>query len=455
MPRIIDIVIRGSDQSGPAFASAATNLARLTQGGTQATTGLARVENQATETGSAIITLGIAGSTTATRMRSLNVSIVNQEQALELAGRRLREVRAAHDADSLAVGRAQLAYDRLNRSLVNNRARMQDLRTSGDISGLSLFGLGGGAPAGPGAPGGGLIGGLGGAAGALGFAFGAAELVRFGGAAIGAANDLEKTEATLRALSGTQERYAEVLALARRNQSLYGGTTQDTLEAFRGLVPLANSANVALGSLDETVRKLAILSPEQGAQGAAIALRDFLTATGAEGAQSLQMRFELSKQGLNDIIQSTDDATERTRLLNELLADQGITQQTLAAAADTTAASYDRLGASWDRFKTTVGGALGGALEPSAIGLSGLLSIASGDFSGGLEQLYRGGNMAQGYRGAGLDQRMAAVGYGGAGPVVVQNITVQGSLVTERQVAERTRALNSQTASRNRGSIRR
>jgi len=451
MPRIIDIVIRGTDQSGPAFASAATNLARLTQGGTQATTGLARVENQATETGSAIITLGIAGSTTATRMRSLNVSIVNQEQALELAGRRLREVRAAHDADSLAVGRAQLAYDRLNRSLVNNRARMQDLRTSGDISGISVFGAGGGAAAG-----GGMLSGMQGAAGALGFAFGAAELVRFGGAAIGAANDLEKTQATLRALSGTQERYAEVLALARRNQSLYGGTTQDTLEAFRGLVPLANSANVALGSLDETVRKLAILSPEQGAQGAAIALRDFLTATGAEGAQSLQMRFELSKQGLTDIIQSTDDAAERTRLLNELLADQGITQQTLAAAADTTAASYDRLGASWDRFKTTVGGALGGALEPSAIGLSGLLSIASGDFSGGLEQLYRGGNMAQGYRGAGLDQRMAAVGYGGAaGPVVVNNITVQGSLVTERQVAERTRALNSQTASRNRGSIRR
>src|SRR6187549_2856136 len=121
MPRLIDIVIRGNDQSGPAFASAATNLARLTTAGqsgqasmlqfgavaqttgNQAALGLARVEQQAHETGAAIITLGIAGSTTQTRMRSLTMSIQNQEDALQLAERRLHEVRAAHDADSLAV----------------------------------------------------------------------------------------------------------------------------------------------------------------------------------------------------------------------------------------------------------------------------------------------------------------------------------------------------------------
>ena len=195
MGSILDIIIRGRDTSGPAFASAAANLQRLTAGesrataevrqlgvatsqaGAQVVTGLARIEQQAEGSAQAIITLGIAGSTTATRMRSLQVSIVNQEQALGLAERRLHAVRAAHDADSLAVGRAQLAYDRLNRSLTNNRARMQDLRSSGDISGISVVGVGGGAAAG------GLAGGIAGlstAAATLGFAVGAREVLQFG-----------------------------------------------------------------------------------------------------------------------------------------------------------------------------------------------------------------------------------------------------------------------------------
>lgn len=465
MPSLIDIVIRGQDRSGPAFASAAGHLQRLTQGadraqtevrqlgvatsqsGAQAVTGLARIEQQASDTSGVLLTLGIAGSTTATRMRSLGVTISNQEERLVILGRKLQDVRAGHDADSIAVLRAEHAYNSLNRTLANNYARMQDLRASGDVTGISVVGVGG-AAAGP-AGLAGALGGLNNAAATLGFAVGAREVLQFGVNAGRAANDLEKTNATIRALSGTQERYSEVLALARRNQSLYGGSTQDTLESFRGLIPLANSANVALADLDNTVRKLSILSPEQGAQGAAIALREFLTASGAEGAESLQYRFEIQKRGLTDIISSTDDATERVRLLNEMLAAQGITSETVAAQANTTANTYDRLGAAADRAKVAVGGLLAEQAKPLAEGLIGLLNFASGDVSGGLEGLYRGGNLALGYRGDQLNQRMAAVGHGPATTVIQNTYNVQGSMVTERQITDTTRRNNAQTAARN------
>jgi len=447
MPRIIDIVIRGSDQSGPAFASAATNLARLTTGTAPAVTGLARIENQATETGSAIITLGKAGSTTATRMRSLNMSIINQEQALRLAEQRLHEVRAAHDADSLAVGRAQLAYDRLNRSLVNNRARMQDLRTSGDISGISVIGAGGG-PAG-GIAGGAAAGlaGLKGGLGMLGFALGAQEVARFGAAAIGAANDVERTQTTIRALSGSVERYNEVLALARENQLKFGGTTTENLESFRALIPVTNALNVEISDLDKTRRLLGAYQPESADQ-AGRAIREFLTGTGAEASQSLQMIFELDKRRLDAIVTTTDDATERSRLLREELARIGVTEQLITDQVNTRAATYDRLGSAATNAKEAVGGLLGNLLLPTTRAATGLLNIASGIATGDLSAVKTGASQYLQLDQFGA-QPMAATGTAGGATVINNTYNVQGSVVTERQLADTTRRLNSQTSARN------
>ena len=449
MPRIIDIVIRGSDQSGPAFASAATNLARLTTGTAPAVTGLARIENQATETGSAIITLGIAGSTTATRMRSLNVSIINQEQALRLAEQRLHEVRAAHDADSLAVGRAQLAYDRLNRSLVNNRARMQDLRTSGDISGISVFGAGGAAAAPGGMMGGAAVGlaGLKGGLGMLGFALGAQEVARFGAAAIGAANDVERTQTTIRALSGSVERYNEVLALARENQLKFGGTTTENLESFRALIPVTNALNVEISDLDKTRRLLGAYQPESADQ-AGRAIREFLTGTGAEASQSLQMIFELDKRRLDAIVTTTDDATERSRLLREELARIGVTEQLITDQVNTRAATYDRLGSAATNAKEAVGGLLGNLLLPTTRAATGLLNIASGIATGDLSAVKTGASQYLQLDQFGA-QPMAATGTAGGATVINNTYNVQGSVVTERQLADTTRRLNSQTSARN------
>jgi hypothetical protein len=469
MPSLIDIIIRGADRSGPAFASAGANLARLTQAagpaqtsirqlgvatsaaGTQAATGLARIETQAEGSASAIITLGIAGSTTATRMRSLTVSILNQEQRLDILAQVLRETAAGHDADSVAVRRAQLAYDSLNRTLANNRARMQDLRQSGDVSGISVVGGGGGAAA---AGLGGALGGLRGAAGALGIAFGAQEIVQFGVAAIGAANDLEQVDATVQALSRTQERYNQVLALSRHNQDLYGGSQQQNLEALSALIPLVATYNLNLQQVDKNTRLLAASNRDQGTAGAAFAIREFLTGTGAEGVTSLADRFNLIKAPLTDILHSTDDLNERNRLLGIELARQGITEQLLTNQVNSRAAAYDRLGGAATNARSAVGGMLADQLQPYAEALTGLFQIISGDASGAGTSFGRAGRtfMEPFNR---TPPMMRAAGAQTGQPVVVNNYTIQGSLVTERQIAETTRRNLSQTAARNGMSSRR
>lgn len=479
MPRIVEIVIRGNDQSEPAFASAATNLARLTSAGQagqssmlqfgavaqntgqQAALGLARVENQAHETGAAIITLGIAGSTTQTRMRSLNVVILNQEDRLQLLGQVLRETAADHDADSVAVRRATNAYNALNRTLENNYARLRDLRTSGDVSGISVHaGGGGGGALGP------LAGGLGSlksAAGMLGLAYGIQEVAQFGMAAIRASNDVERTQTTIRALSGSVERYNEIVALARENQLKFGGTTQENLESFRALIPVTNALNVEIADLDQTRRLLGAYQPES-AQEAGRAIREFLTGTGGEASQSLQMIFELDKRRLDAIVAGTDNATERNRLLREELARIGVTERLITDQVNTRAAAYDRLGAAATNAKEAVGGLLGNLLLPTARAATGLLNVVSGIATGDLSSIKTGASqylqldqfasspMMTGPRST---ARMRGVGYDTTQPSVVNNITVQGSLVTERQVAATTRRLNAQTASRNGGSVRR
>jgi hypothetical protein len=477
MPRLIDIVIRGNDQSGPAFASAATNLARLTSAGqtgqasmlqfgavaqntgSQAALGLARVENQAHETGAAIITLGIAGSTTQTRMRSLTMSIQNQEDALQLAERRLHEVRSAHDENSLAVGRAQLAYDRLNRSLVNNRARMDDLRRSGDISGISVVGAGGGGVGGLAGIGGalrGAAGGVGSLAAGVGIGLGAQEAAQFIGQSLIQANAYARLDTTLRQLSGTQARYNDAIRVARGNQALYGGTLGDQVENLNALIPFLRTTNAELETLDQTTKLLAMRNQQQGIGGAAFALQEFLTSDTAEGGTSLAERFNLQRSALTDIIQQfPDDEEKRLVAVQNLLAQQGITADALKAQMAGPDAPFNQLSAAWQNFKLREGQAAQNLFGPGATMLSGALNAAMAPDLAGARA--GGSQFMTGLRQEfGLDARPMAAGFPDAGqPTIVNNITVQGSLVTEREVANRTRALNAQTASRNRGSVRR
>jgi hypothetical protein len=446
---IIEIIIQGSDQSGPAFQSARQNVLALGQATTtaqtglarigqttqvaaaQAGTGLARIEQRAEGAEAAIITLGIAGSTTATRMRSLGITIQTQEQALAVTARRLSEVRAAHDADSLAVDRAQLAYDRLNRTLANNRLRLQDLRTSGDVTGIKVIGAGAGGAAGAaGAAGAGLgarlAGGLSNAALGFGIGVGTEQIGQTILGALGQANAYARIDTTLRQLSGTQERYNEAILAARANQRLYGGTLDEQLTTISALIPFLRTTNAQLTTLDTTTKLLALRTPEQGTGGAAFALQEFLTAKGAEGSTSLAERFNLNRQQVTEIItQYAGDEQARLVALQALLAQQGVTTQALAAQAQGADAPFRQLSASWQNFLLREGQAAQTLFGGTATWIGGVLDLISAK-----DAAARSAALAQ--IGQGVEREL---GYGPGGQTIgVARVQPAGAVAVGRRV---------------------
>jgi hypothetical protein len=383
MASVVQIVLQARNNTGPGFAAVQTGLAGLSA----------------------------TADRTALRTQSLTDRIRHQQDQLRLLGGQLDIAAAEYGPVTLATERARIRFDALSASMQRNQRTLEALQTHGLSTGLlnsignvdaSVKGVNGTLER--------MALGVGAATNALGLlgvAFGAQQVLQFGLDAGRAANTLEKTEATIRALSGTQGRYNEVVALATHAQGIYGGTLQDQLENFRGLIPLSRTANVALGELDQTTRKLGILDPNSAAGGgAAIAIREFLTASGAEGARSLAERFELDRKALQGIIETAPDTTARMRALNDLLGQMGITTDTLTAATNTNANVYDRLGAAADRAKTKFGALLSAGFAPYAESLAGILNIATGNFKEGLGQVYAGGNRALGYNKEQTDERM-------------------------------------------------
>ena len=148
---------------------------------------------------------------------------------------------------------------------------------------------------------------------------------------IGIANEIKRTELLFTTLSGSEEQAAENMDALRE-------MADKTRQPVLGLVDAANQILPALrggnASLDETVslmQRLSILDPQQGLQGASIALREFLSGE----TTSLQRRFELERSRLTDILRSsggnqrrairelTDYIEERTGLTEEAMQELG------------------------------------------------------------------------------------------------------------------------------------
>lgn len=88
-------------------------------------------------------------------------------------------------------------------------------------------------------------------------------------------NELEKAEAYMRALAGSTERYNEVIALANKQQQTFGGSLAENIRSLGTFVNVSNRTGVQLQLLENLARRLAVLDPVQGFQGAAIALKEF------------------------------------------------------------------------------------------------------------------------------------------------------------------------------------
>lgn len=211
-------------------------------------------------------------------------------------------------------------------------------------------------------------------AGALGVATSATELLQQGLASIGKANSLEKTEATTRALSGSTERYLQVLQIAREGQRLYGGTLEENLRGLGTLVNLSNRAGVSLKDLDNVARRLAIVDPLQGIDGANVALKEFLNGSGGTAARSLKERFEIPGAALKELTKEGLSTQEKLAGLDRVLTDLGFSNEVLANRTQTTAATYDQLLAAIDNVKVAAGASLAQDLEAAARGLTALLS---------------------------------------------------------------------------------
>lgn len=181
------------------------------------------------------------------------------------------------------------------------------------------------------------------------------------GAVIDQGNQLEKQQAILRGLSGDTATYEKNLSTARQQQEKFGGSLADNVEGVANFANLSRRTGVEIGKLTDLARGLATIDPAQGFKGAGIALKEFFSGD----ITSLARRFEIPRDALNGIKDIADQG-DRLAALEQVLAKFGVTQELIAASANTTAVQYEKLtGAATDAI-AAIGQALATGLEPAA-----------------------------------------------------------------------------------------
>lgn len=86
--------------------------------------------------------------------------------------------------------------------------------------------------------------------------------------------ELDRIETVFKALSGSTEAYEKNLALAKEQQSKFGGSLTDTLDDMSSFVTLSKNTNIQLDQLTNLARAMSIIDPAQGFKGASTALKE-------------------------------------------------------------------------------------------------------------------------------------------------------------------------------------
>jgi hypothetical protein len=217
----------------------------------------------------------------------------------------------------------------------------------------------------------GTLGGLQAAFGAIGIGVGLTELSRFAAESISAANRLEDMQSSLRAIAGDTETYNKVIAAARANQELFGGSLADNVEDMTSFVISSRTAGVEMGTLIDISKRLATLDPGAGLKGANIALRELLSGN----PRSLAARFELPAAAVKALGDDSLTATEKLAKLDEFLNGVGITSEALNARLENTSQAYRDLNTALDDLKTNFGTALADIFEAPTQGLTRLIGL--------------------------------------------------------------------------------
>jgi hypothetical protein len=213
------------------------------------------------------------------------------------------------------------------------------------------------------------LGGVQRAAGGLGLAIGAQQLAQFAQEASRAAMRLELTKNSLSALAGSQELYAEAMATARQQQRLFGGSLAENVEGIQGLITVSRSSGVELERLVDISQRLSVKDPAQGIAGARIALNEAM----AGDPTSLVRRYEIPRAALAAIRDESISAGEKLAILDQYLADIGITSDVVAGSVPQATLAINDLNAATENLVTT-GGRLGtNFAAPFIAAASGLL----------------------------------------------------------------------------------
>jgi hypothetical protein len=223
----------------------------------------------------------------------------------------------------------------------------------------------------------GALGGLSSVAGGLGLVFGVRQLVDFGIDAGGAALALQRTQNATRQIAGDTKTYSEILAAARQQQVLFGGSLQENLTGLSGFAVQARTTGANLSDLIRTAQRLATLDPEQGVTGAAVALREGLSGDPI----SLARRFEIPRAAIAKLRDESTTAAEKLNVINDYLDKAGISANGAADAVTKTEQSYHRLGAAADDAKIRIGALLAQRFEPVATGATRVADAVAGTTS--------------------------------------------------------------------------
>lgn len=186
------------------------------------------------------------------------------------------------------------------------------------------------------------------------------------------ANELDKVSSTVNALGGSFNNFSEAMVVAVSQQNKYGGTLTETLQGLTSLVPLTKRYGADLGQLDNIARRLAVVDPLQGFQGASIALKEFFSGD----ITSLSRRFEIDRKSLNSI-KAAGSQLEQLQALDKALSDMGISNDVLAAKTETAAIKFDRAGAAWDNFLTLTGKAAQSSFSNAADAITNVFGEAA------------------------------------------------------------------------------
>lgn len=195
--------------------------------------------------------------------------------------------------------------------------------------------------------------------------------IRGGVAAAGEALALREQQNSLRAVAGSAELYAEAISVARQQQLLFGGTIRENLDGIQGLTIVSRESGASLQQLIDLTQRLQLKSPEQGVGGARIAITEALSGN----ITSLSRRFEIPKEALKGLSDTSLPVAERLALIDTYLSKIGISSETVSGRVDETAATFRKLDAEVERLQVNIGDGLATAFSRAGEGLARFIGL--------------------------------------------------------------------------------